>query len=80
MAKGLENSVGLAWLIYRQGETVPGVPWPLFLWFLFLLHSNLHSAAFQLAAQIVMKVFQFSTLMVESFVKKLHYKAREGES
>ena len=28
-------------------------------------HNNLHSAAFQLAAQIVMKVFQFSTLLIK---------------
>ena len=30
-----------------------------------VLHKNLHSAAFQLAAQIVMKVFQFPTLLIK---------------
>ena len=39
-------------------------------------HKNLHSAAFQLAAQIVMKVFQPSTLCGKIVCKKLHYKAR----
>ena len=44
-----------------------------------IFHSNLHSAAFQLAAQIVMKVFQLSTLCCKIVCKKLHYKAREEE-
>ena len=39
-------------------------------------HNNLHSAAFQLAAQIVMKVFQPSTLCGKIVCKKLYYKAR----
>ena len=43
------------------------------------IHKNLHSAA-KSAAQIVMKVFQFSTVLIKYFLKKLHYKAREGES
>jgi len=47
--------------------------------FEFLSHTNLHSAA-KSAAQIVMKVFQFSTLLIKYFLKKLHYKARGGES
>ena len=42
-------------------------------------HINLHSAAFQLAAQIVMKVFQLSTLCCKIVYEKLHYKAREEE-
>lgn len=44
-----------------------------------VFHTNLHSAA-KSAAQIVMKVFQFSTLLIKYFLKKLHYKARGGES
>ena len=42
-------------------------------------HINLHSAAFQLAAQIVMKVFQLSTLCCKIVCEKLNYKAREEE-
>ena len=41
-----------------------------------VFHNNLHSAAFQLAAQIVMKVFQPSTLCGKIVCKKLYYKAR----
>ena len=37
---------------------------------------NFSSAAFQLAAQIVMKVFQPSTLCGKIVCKKLYYKAR----
>lgn len=60
--------------------------WPyVFSIFLFLpdktgeAHINLHSAAFQLAAQIVMKVFQLSTLCCKIVCEKLNYKAREEE-
>lgn len=40
-------------------------------------HRNLHSAAFQLAAQIVMKVFQLFCRYSKIVCKKLYYKAQE---
>ena len=55
-----EKMAGIAYVIENYG----------------IIYNNLHSAAFQLAAQIVMKVFQPSTLCGKIVCKKLYYKAR----
>ena len=43
-------------------------------------HNNLHSAAFQLAAQIVMKGIDYPLHCLYNKSEKLYYRARGGES